>query len=86
MSSSLILPVSDFAISCISSESNWTRSKAKLTTTGGLAFGGTHLPDLTIVTPVFDAQGKEIIFWAASRGHHADVSSSTLLILLFYCV
>ncbi|KAJ0109352.1 Hydantoinase [Diaporthe amygdali] len=37
------------------------------------AFGGTHLPDLTIVTPVFDAQGKEIIFWAASRGHHADV-------------
>ncbi|KAG6353377.1 hypothetical protein INS49_007457 [Diaporthe citri] len=36
-------------------------------------FGGTHLPDLTIVTPVFDAQGKEIVFWAASRGHHADV-------------
>ncbi|KAL1863104.1 hypothetical protein Daus18300_008096 [Diaporthe australafricana] len=30
-------------------------------------------PDLTVVTPVFDAQGKEIIFWAASRGHHADV-------------
>ncbi|POR31119.1 Hydantoinase [Tolypocladium paradoxum] len=37
------------------------------------AFGGTHLPDLTIITPVFDAKGKEIIFWAASRGHHADV-------------
>ncbi|EFX05636.1 hydantoinase [Grosmannia clavigera kw1407] len=37
------------------------------------AYGGTHLPDLTIITPVFDAAGKEIIFWAASRGHHADV-------------
>ncbi|KAL3431036.1 Hydantoinase B/oxoprolinase-domain-containing protein [Aspergillus tetrazonus] len=37
------------------------------------AFGGVHLPDLTVITPVFDAEGKEIIFWTASRGHHADV-------------
>ncbi|KAL2814029.1 Hydantoinase B/oxoprolinase-domain-containing protein [Aspergillus granulosus] len=37
------------------------------------AFGGVHLPDLTVITPVFDSQGKEIIFWTASRGHHADV-------------
>ncbi|KAL0941164.1 5-oxoprolinase (hydantoinase B/oxoprolinase) [Colletotrichum truncatum] len=35
--------------------------------------GGTHLPDLTVITPIFDAEGKEIIFWTASRGHHADV-------------
>ncbi|GKT56854.1 LOW QUALITY PROTEIN: 5-oxoprolinase [Colletotrichum tofieldiae] len=35
--------------------------------------GGTHLPDLTVITPVFDAEGKKIIFWTASRGHHADV-------------
>src|SRR5476651_2357489 len=34
--------------------------------------GGTHLPDITICTPVFDDR-KKIIFWAASRGHHADV-------------
>src|SRR5579883_3088392 len=33
--------------------------------------GGTHLPDITICTPVF--QGKTILFWVASRGHHADV-------------
>lgn len=39
------------------------------------AFGGVHLPDLTVITPVFDSDGKDIIFWAASRGHHADVSS-----------
>ncbi|KAJ5652755.1 hypothetical protein N7507_010181 [Penicillium longicatenatum] len=37
------------------------------------AFGGVHLPDLTVITPVFDSDKKEIIFWAASRGHHADV-------------
>src|SRR5262249_42531179 len=35
--------------------------------------GGTHLPDITVCTPAFDAAGKEILFWVASRGHHADV-------------
>ncbi|MCA1298984.1 hydantoinase B/oxoprolinase family protein [Stappia indica] len=38
--------------------------------------GGTHLPDITVVTPVFDDAGKEILFWSASRGHHADVGGS----------
>ncbi|KAE8552313.1 hypothetical protein EYB25_006207 [Talaromyces marneffei] len=37
------------------------------------AYGGVHLPDLTVITPVFDSERKEIIFWTASRGHHADV-------------
>ncbi|MBX6425424.1 MAG: hydantoinase B/oxoprolinase family protein [Variibacter sp.] len=35
--------------------------------------GGTHLPDITVCTPVFDEAGREILFWVASRGHHADV-------------
>ncbi len=35
--------------------------------------GGTHLPDITVVTPVFDDQEKEILFYTASRGHHADI-------------
>ncbi|MFL6798182.1 MAG: hydantoinase B/oxoprolinase family protein [Xanthobacteraceae bacterium] len=35
--------------------------------------GGTHLPDITICTPVFDRAQREILFWVASRGHHADV-------------
>jgi len=35
--------------------------------------GGTHLPDITVCTPVFDGAGREILFWVASRGHHADV-------------
>jgi 5-oxoprolinase (ATP-hydrolysing) len=33
--------------------------------------GGTHLPDITVCTPAFD--GRKILFWVASRGHHADV-------------
>lgn len=35
--------------------------------------GGTHLPDLTVCTPVFDEAQTEIRFWVASRGHHADI-------------
>ncbi|KAI0071616.1 Hydantoinase B/oxoprolinase [Panus rudis PR-1116 ss-1] len=35
--------------------------------------GGSHLPDITIISPVFDAENKTIIFFTASRGHHADI-------------
>ncbi|MEA3174296.1 MAG: hypothetical protein QOF42_1707, partial [Gammaproteobacteria bacterium] len=35
--------------------------------------GGTHLPDITVCTPVFDDAAQKIIFWIASRGHHADI-------------
>jgi 5-oxoprolinase (ATP-hydrolysing) len=38
--------------------------------------GGTHLPDITVVTPVFDSNGKQILFYVASRGHHADVGGT----------
>jgi 5-oxoprolinase (ATP-hydrolysing) len=39
--------------------------------------GGTHLPDVTVITPVFDAAGKEILFFVGSRGHHADIGGIT---------
>ena len=39
--------------------------------------GGTHLPDVTVITPVFDKNAKEIIFFVASRGHHADIGGKT---------
>ncbi|WP_367154813.1 hydantoinase B/oxoprolinase family protein [Methylomonas sp. HYX-M1] len=35
--------------------------------------GGTHLPDITVVSPVFDPPGNRLLFLVASRGHHADV-------------
>jgi len=39
--------------------------------------GGTHLPDVTVVTPVFDGAGREILFYVASRGHHAEIGGIT---------
>lgn len=39
--------------------------------------GGTHLPDITVVTPVFDEAGATLLFFVASRGHHADVGGIT---------
>jgi 5-oxoprolinase (ATP-hydrolysing) len=38
--------------------------------------GGTHLPDITVCTPVFDERGESILFWTASRGHHADIGGT----------
>lgn len=35
--------------------------------------GGSHLPDMTCITPVFAPDRDEIIFFTASRGHHADI-------------
>ncbi|MCX5337847.1 MULTISPECIES: hydantoinase B/oxoprolinase family protein [unclassified Streptomyces] len=39
--------------------------------------GGTHLPDVTVITPVFDTEGtesdRELLFYVASRGHHAEI-------------
>ncbi len=39
--------------------------------------GGTHLPDITVITPVFDAKGADILFYVASRGHHEDIGGLT---------
>jgi len=39
--------------------------------------GGTHLPDVTVITPVFDQPGREILFYVGSRGHHADIGGIT---------
>jgi 5-oxoprolinase (ATP-hydrolysing) len=39
--------------------------------------GGTHLPDVTVVMPVFAEDGREILFYVAARGHHADIGGLT---------
>jgi 5-oxoprolinase (ATP-hydrolysing) len=39
--------------------------------------GGTHLPDVTVISPVFDEAGSELLFFVASRGHHADIGGIT---------
>ena len=39
--------------------------------------GGTHLPDVTVVKPVFDGAAGRPIFYVAARGHHADIGGTT---------
>lgn len=39
--------------------------------------GGTHLPDITVIKPIFDADNQQVIFYVASRGHHADIGGIT---------
>jgi 5-oxoprolinase (ATP-hydrolysing) len=39
--------------------------------------GGTHLPDITVVAPVWDEAGREILFFTSARGHHTDVGGLT---------
>ncbi|WP_353929526.1 hydantoinase B/oxoprolinase family protein [Okeanomitos corallinicola TIOX110] len=39
--------------------------------------GGTHLPDVTAITPIFDTENTQIIFYVASRGHQADIGGIT---------
>ncbi len=39
--------------------------------------GGTHLPDITVVTPVWDDAGEQVLFYTSSRGHHTDVGGLT---------
>ncbi len=35
--------------------------------------GGSHLPDVTVITPVFQSDSQELIFFTASRAHHAEI-------------
>ncbi|MFN4354806.1 hydantoinase B/oxoprolinase family protein [Parvibaculum sp.] len=39
--------------------------------------GGTHLPDVTVVAPVYDDVGETCLFYTAARGHHADIGGIT---------
>jgi len=44
--------------------------------------GGTHLPDVTVISPVFDEAGADtgepdLLFYVGSRGHHADIGGTT---------
>ena len=39
--------------------------------------GGSHLPDITVVTPVYDEAGRRRLFFTASRAHHAEIGGMT---------
>lgn len=39
--------------------------------------GGTHLPDITVISPIHAETGGDVLFWVASRGHHAEIGGIT---------
>ncbi|MEE2699041.1 MAG: hydantoinase B/oxoprolinase family protein [Pseudomonadota bacterium] len=39
--------------------------------------GGTHLPDITVITPIYDELCQNLLFFVGSRGHHADIGGIT---------
>lgn len=49
------------------------RNSNRFPNTTDIPLLASHLPDITIITPVFDEKSGDIIFFTASRGHHADI-------------
>lgn len=39
--------------------------------------GGAHLPDVTVIMPLFDDVGEKVLFYTAARGHQADIGGKT---------
>jgi 5-oxoprolinase (ATP-hydrolysing) len=59
---------------CVKKQSELWRGKLKkgdVLVSNHPMFGGTHLPDITVITPAFS--GDNIVFYVASRAHHADI-------------
>lgn len=59
---------------CISFQANYWKGKLRrgdVVVSNHPLAGGTHLPDITVITPAFS--GDEIIFYVASRAHHSDI-------------
>ncbi|KAF2173487.1 hypothetical protein M409DRAFT_15768 [Zasmidium cellare ATCC 36951] len=59
---------------CVKKQSEIWRGKLKkgdVLVSNHPMFGGTHLPDITVITPAFS--GDKIVFYVASRAHHADI-------------
>ena len=44
--------------------------------TNSPAFGGSHLPDVTVIEPVYDDAGEHLLGYVASRAHHAEIGGA----------
>lgn len=61
---------------CIAAQANLWKGKLKpgdVLVTNHPDIGGTHLPDITVISPAFSQESGELIFYVASRAHHADI-------------
>ncbi len=65
------------SIKTVIRERNGTMQKGDAYALNAPYNGGTHLPDVTIIKPVFDDTGEQVIFYVAARGHHADIGGIT---------
>ncbi|CCE24295.1 hydantoinase B/oxoprolinase family protein [Methylotuvimicrobium alcaliphilum] len=62
-------------VKCLLQNSDFTMARGDVFLVNSPYRGGTHLPDITIITPVFDRD--RLLFFTASRGHHADIGGIT---------
>ncbi|CAR29091.1 hypothetical protein ZYGR_0Z00120 [Zygosaccharomyces rouxii] len=61
---------------CIAAQAKLWKGKLKpgdVLVTNHPDIGGTHLPDITVISPAFSEETGEVIFYVASRAHHADI-------------
>lgn len=61
---------------CIAAQANLWKGKLRsgdVLVTNHPDIGGTHLPDITVISPAFSEKTGELIFYVASRAHHADI-------------
>ncbi|MEK9776672.1 MAG: hydantoinase B/oxoprolinase family protein, partial [Quisquiliibacterium sp.] len=65
------------SVQAVIDENSTTMAKGDVYVLNDPYAGGTHLPDITVITPVFDDAGERILFYVGSRGHHADVGGIT---------
>ena len=63
--------LSDCVRALINSENRLNSGEVYLTNDPGA--GGSHLPDLTVISPVFDKSEKKILFFTAIRAHHSEI-------------
>ncbi|MCY4264824.1 MAG: hydantoinase B/oxoprolinase family protein [Gammaproteobacteria bacterium] len=57
--------------------SNWHWQAGDMLVVNDPYLGGTHLPDVTMIAPVFSSQGNELLGFVANRAHHANIGCDT---------
>ncbi|MCH2206285.1 MAG: hydantoinase B/oxoprolinase family protein [Lentisphaerales bacterium] len=67
--------LSDCVRALIKSDEKLSAGQVYLTNDPGI--GGSHLPDLTVISPVFDKDEKTILFFTAIRAHHSEIGGMT---------
>ena len=65
------------SIKTVIRENAYTMQPGDVFVLNGPYHGGTHLPDITVITPVYLGEAAQPTFYVGSRGHHADIGGTT---------